>query len=66
MGNKTHMVSAPVELPFYLDLAGTKEVNKAEINTKQSFTEPPPRYTEASLVRALEEKETLPLHMQCR
>lgn len=31
MGNKTHMVSAPVELPFYLDLAGTKEVNKAEI-----------------------------------
>ena len=31
MGNKTHMVSAPVELAFYLDPSGTKEVNKAEI-----------------------------------
>lgn len=30
-------------------------VNK-KIETKQSFTEPPPRYTEASLVKALEEK----------
>ena len=27
-----------------------------KINPKQSFTEPPPRYTEASLVKALEEK----------
>lgn len=31
-------------------------LNKEEINAKQSFTEPPPRYTEASLVKILEEK----------
>ncbi len=31
-------------------------VKKEEIEPKQSFTEPPPRYTEASLVKALEEK----------
>lgn len=31
-------------------------LNKEEINAKQSFTEPPPRYTEASLVKTLEEK----------
>ncbi len=31
-------------------------VKKEKIDTKQSFTEPPPRYTEASLVKALEEK----------
>ena len=34
-----------------------QEVEKKKINPKQSFTEPPPRYTEASLVKALEEKE---------
>ena len=33
-----------------------QEVIKQKIDTKQSFTEPPPRYTEASLVKALEEK----------
>ena len=33
-----------------------REVEKKKINPKQSFTEPPPRYTEASLVKALEEK----------
>ncbi len=33
-----------------------EEVKKDKIDAKQSFTEPPPRYTEASLVRALEEK----------
>jgi len=31
-------------------------INKEDIETKQSFTEPPPRYTEASLVKTLEEK----------
>ena len=31
-------------------------VKKQKINPKQSFTEPPARYTEASLVKALEEK----------
>ena len=33
-----------------------EEVNKEKLDAKQSFTEPPPRYTEASLVKALEEK----------
>lgn len=33
-----------------------QEVKKQKIEPKQSFTEPPPRYTEASLVKALEEK----------
>ena len=33
-----------------------QEVGKKKINPKQSFTEPPARYTEASLVKALEEK----------
>ena len=33
-----------------------EEVKKDKIDAKQSFTEPPPRYTEASLVKALEEK----------
>lgn len=33
-----------------------EELNKEEIESKQSFTEPPPRYTEASLVKALEEE----------
>lgn len=33
-----------------------QEVIKEKIEPKQSFTEPPPRYTEASLVKALEEK----------
>lgn len=33
-----------------------QEVEKQKIDTKQSFTEPPARYTEASLVKVLEEK----------
>ena len=33
-----------------------QEVKKQKVEPKQSFTEPPPRYTEASLVKALEEK----------
>ena len=33
-----------------------QELIKEKIDTKQSFTEPPPRYTEASLVKTLEEK----------
>lgn len=33
-----------------------QEVYKQKIDTKQSFTEPPARYTEASLVKVLEEK----------
>ncbi len=37
-------------------LKENQEVKKVKIDPKQSFTEPPPRYTEASLVKALEEK----------
>ena len=40
-------------LPY---LEENQEVKKVKVNPKQSFTEPPPRYTEASLVKALEEK----------
>ena len=38
------------------DLVQNQEVRKEKIEPKQSFTEPPARYTEASLVKALEEK----------
>ncbi len=38
------------------ELVEKQEVKKQKIDAKQSFTEPPPRYTEASLVKALEEK----------
>ena len=38
------------------ELKEEQELKLNKINPKQSFTEPPPRYTEASLVKALEEK----------
>ena len=38
------------------ELEVNQEVKEQSINPKQSFTEPPARYTEASLVKALEEK----------
>ncbi|MCF0124346.1 MAG: type I DNA topoisomerase [Clostridia bacterium] len=38
------------------DLKEKQELELKKIDPKQSFTEPPPRYTEASLVKALEEK----------
>ncbi len=38
------------------ELHENQEVKLIKINPKQSFTEPPSRYTEASLVKALEEK----------
>lgn len=37
-------------------LEENQEVILEKLEPKQSFTEPPPRYTEASLVKALEEK----------
>ncbi len=37
-------------------LENGETLNKESVNGKQSFTEPPARYTEASLVKALEEK----------
>lgn len=39
------------------ELTEKEELKSEKIDTKQSFTEPPPRYTEASLVKALEEKD---------
>lgn len=39
------------------ELTEKEELKAEKIDTKQSFTEPPPRYTEASLVKALEEKD---------
>ena len=38
------------------ELQENQEVKLQKLDPKQSFTEPPPRYTEASLVKALEEK----------
>ena len=38
------------------ELEENQEVKLIKINPKQSFTEPPARYTEASFVKALEEK----------
>ena len=38
------------------ELKEEQELVNEKLDTKQSFTEPPPRYTEASLVKALEEK----------
>ncbi len=38
------------------DLKEGMEVKLVDIDSEQKFTQPPPRYTEASLVRALEEK----------
>lgn len=39
------------------ELKEKQELKLKKLNPKQSFTEPPPRYTEASLVKALEQKE---------
>ena len=44
------------EVGMLPDLQEKQEVKLVEINPKQSFTEPPARYTEASLVKTLEEK----------
>ena len=38
------------------ELSIKQELKLEKIEPKQSFTEPPPRYTEASLVKTLEEK----------
>ncbi len=38
------------------DIKEKEELKLVKIDPKQSFTEPPPRYTEASLVKTLEEK----------
>ena len=42
------------EMETIPDLTVGEKVKKEDIEAKQSFTEPPPRYTEASLVKTLE------------
>ena len=44
------------EVGILPDLKENQELKMNKINPKQSFTEPPARYTEATLVKALEEK----------
>ena len=51
--NKKESEEENVSLP---ELEENEEVKKKKLDAKQSFTEPPPRYTEASLVKALEEE----------
>ena len=51
--NKKESEEENVSLP---ELEENEEVKKKKLDAKQSFTEPPPRYTEASLVKTLEEK----------
>jgi len=38
------------------NLDGVSRLENEKLNTKQSFTQPPPRYNEASLVKVLEER----------
>jgi DNA topoisomerase-1 len=52
-GNDENLEEKDVILP---PLEENKEVKLKELLPEQHFTEPPPRYTEASLVKALEEK----------
>ena len=52
-GTDEKEIEEPNMLP---DLKEKQELKLDKINPKQSFTEPPARYTEASLVKALEEK----------
>ena len=58
MGNKTRMVSATVELAFYLDPARSKEVNKAEIVSNINKQIPEIR-TWTSLVEQLDSLRTV-------
>lgn len=52
-GEDTKVTEDFTQIP---ELEVGEEVKKEKIEPKQSFTEPPPRYTEASLVKTLEEK----------
>jgi len=44
----------PARIPLP-QLAAGEDLDKKDLEAKQHFTEPPPRYTEATLVKALEE-----------
>ncbi len=52
-GNDENKEDDDTNLP---ELIENGELKEQKIEPKQSFTEPPPRFTEASLVKALEEK----------
>ena len=52
-GNDNEKEEENTKLP---ELKENEKLKKEKLETKQSFTEPPPRYTEASLVKVLEEK----------
>ena len=52
-GEDTKSIEEFTQIP---ELEIGQEVKKEALDAKQSFTEPPPRYTEASLVKTLEEK----------
>ena len=46
----------PENTPVPADLAAGEELKLQELKPEQHFTQPPPRYNEASLVKAMEEK----------
>ena len=52
-GNDSDEVEENTKIP---PIEENQTLTKQKLDSKQSFTEPPPRYTEASLVKALEEK----------
>lgn len=49
-------VTADEDMPPLPDLVEGQQLDLRKLTPEQRFTEPPPRYTEATLVRALEEK----------
>ena len=53
---ETDDIESKEEFTKIPELVVGEEVKKENIEAKQSFTEPPARYTEASLVKTLEEK----------
>lgn len=55
-GKDDESVVADEEQPPLPELACGQPLELRRLEPKQHFTEPPPRYTEATLVRALEEK----------
>lgn len=55
-GKDDTAVTADEDMPPLPDLVEGQQLDLRKLTPEQRFTEPPPRYTEATLVRALEEK----------
>ncbi len=55
-GKDESTVTADEDMPPLPDLKEGQPLDLRKLNPEQHFTEPPPRYSEATLVRALEEK----------